>query len=81
MDIILRETTSIGVRFYRAERKVLDRDIKSVKTGYGTVNVKISRLDNDKSRASVEYEDCKKIAKKFDIPLLEVMKTINCTKQ
>jgi uncharacterized protein (TIGR00299 family) protein len=81
IDIILRETTSIGVRFYRAERKVLSRDVRRVKTGYGTVNVKISRLNKDKSRTSVEYEDCKKIAKKFDIPLLEVMNTISCKKQ
>jgi uncharacterized protein (TIGR00299 family) protein len=73
IDIILSETTSIGVRFYRAERKVLSREVKPMKTGYGTVNVKISRLKNDTSRTSVEYEDCKKIAKKFDIPLLEVM--------
>ena len=80
IEIILRETTSIGVRFYSAERKVLKRDVRPVKTGYGTVNVKISRLDNNKSRTSVEYEDCKKIAKKFDIPLIEVMKTIGCNK-
>ena len=81
MDILFRETTSIGARFYRAERKVLSRDIKPVKTGYGTVNVKICRLEMDTSRTSVEYEDCKKIARKFDIPLLEVMKTIGCTQK
>jgi uncharacterized protein (TIGR00299 family) protein len=79
IDIILRETTSIGIRFYTAERKVLDRDIRTVKTGYGTVDVKISRIGTDKSRTSVEYEDCRKIARKFKIPLLEVMKTIGCT--
>ena len=79
MDILLSETTSIGARFYRAQRKVLKRDVKPVKTGYGTVNVKICRLEKDTSRTSVEYEDCKKIAKKFDIPLLEVMKTIGCS--
>jgi uncharacterized protein (DUF111 family) len=50
-----------------------------VKTGYGTVDVKISRIGTGKSRTSVEYEDCRKIAKKFNIPLLEVMKTIGCT--
>jgi len=81
MDIIFRETTSIGARFYRAERKVLSRDVEPVKTAYGTVNVKICRLGKDKSRTSVEYEDCKKIAKKFDIPILDVMKTIGCTQK
>ncbi len=75
--IILRETTSIGVRFYNAGRKVLQREIKSANTRYGKVNVKVSNLDKGKIKSSVEYEDCKKIAKKFNVPLLEVMKTIS----
>jgi uncharacterized protein (TIGR00299 family) protein len=76
MNIMLTETTGIGLRFYRAERKVLPREIKPIQTKYGSVNVKISRLGDKKQKASVEYEDCRKIAKKFNIPLLEVMKVI-----
>ncbi|MBI5740852.1 MAG: nickel pincer cofactor biosynthesis protein LarC [Nitrospirae bacterium] len=76
MDIIFTETTSIGVRFYRAERKTLDREIKPVKTKFGSVNVKLSRMKNKKQKSSVEYEDCKKIAERFNVPLLEVMKAI-----
>ncbi|MBI4847080.1 MAG: nickel pincer cofactor biosynthesis protein LarC [Nitrospirae bacterium] len=73
IDIVLNETTSIGVRFYRADRRVLKREIRSVKTKFGTVNIKISQLGNKKQKASVEYEDCRKIAKKFNLPLLEVI--------
>lgn len=76
MNIILTETTSIGLRFYRVGRKVLRREIRPVQTKYGSVNVKIARLGNKKQKASVEYEDCRKIAKKFNVPLLEVMKAI-----
>ncbi|RJQ14670.1 MAG: nickel pincer cofactor biosynthesis protein LarC [Nitrospiraceae bacterium] len=76
INIILSETTSIGVRFYSTERKVLQREIKSVKTKFGNVNVKLARIGNKKQKSSVEYEDCKKIAKKFNMPLLEVMKAI-----
>ncbi|MEN8262367.1 MAG: nickel pincer cofactor biosynthesis protein LarC [Nitrospirota bacterium] len=76
-EIILRETTSIGVRFYNAGRKVLQREIKSANTKYGKVNVKVSKLDKGKIKSSVEYEDCKKIAKKFNVPLLEVMRTFS----
>ncbi len=75
IDIVLRETTSIGVRFYNAERKVLQREIKSRNTKFGRVKVKVSKLDK-KNKISIEYEDCKKIAKKFNIPLLEVIKAI-----
>jgi len=76
IDIILNETTSIGLRFYRAERKILQREIKSIKTKYGKVNVKITQRGNENKKTSVEYEDCKKIAEKFNIPLLEVMNTL-----
>jgi uncharacterized protein (TIGR00299 family) protein len=74
MDIIFRETTSIGVRFYKCQRKVLDRDIKIKKTRFGNVRIKKSRLENTVQKFSPEYEDCRKIAKKFNIPLIEVIK-------
>ena len=76
INILLKETTSIGVRFYRADRKILQRDIKSKKTEYGKVRVKTSKLGKEIQKASPEYEDCKKIAKKFNIPLIEIIKTI-----
>jgi hypothetical protein len=76
IEIILSETTSIGVRFYQAERKILQREIRSVKTKYGNVNIKIAQLDNKKKKTSVEYKDCRKIAEKHDIPLLEIMNTL-----
>lgn len=76
IDIILTETTSIGLRFYLAKREVLKRHTQSIHSRYGKVNMKIAQLGNKKSRTSVEYEDCKKIARKFNIPLIEVMDMI-----
>ena len=74
-EIILKETTSIGLRFYRADRKTLQRDIVLLDTQYGRVRVKKSLLGKEIQKASPEYEDCRKIAKKFNIPLLEVLKS------
>jgi uncharacterized protein (TIGR00299 family) protein len=76
-EIILKETTSIGLRFYRAERKTLQREIMSIDTMYGRVRVKKSRLGNEIQKASPEYEDCRKIARKFNIPLVEVLKAVS----
>ncbi|UCE71322.1 MAG: DUF111 family protein, partial [Nitrospiraceae bacterium] len=75
-NIIFNETTSIGLRYYRAERKTLPRTIRTVQTRYGKVNVKVAQLDGKKEKVSLEYEDCKKIAEKFCIPLREVLTTI-----
>ncbi len=76
INIILRETTSIGLRFYEAQRKTLHRRSKSVNTQVGRVRVKISSLGDDIVRVTPEYDDCKKIAKKFDIPLVDVYKEV-----
>ena len=74
MKIILRETTSIGLRFYEVQRKKLHRQIKQVSTKFGPVKVKISQIGDDVFRVNPEYEDCRKIAKKFKIPLVEIIK-------
>ena len=70
---ILTETTSIGLRFYDVERRVLRREIKLINTEFGKVRVKFSMLGDDILKATPEYEDCKKIAKRLKMPLIEVM--------
>jgi hypothetical protein len=77
IKIIMKETTTIGLRFYEVKRRVLQREIKLIDTEFGKVRVKFSRLGDEILKATPEYEDCKKIAKKFDIPLIEVMKKVN----
>jgi len=74
IEIILHETTSIGVRFYRAERKMLQREIKSVSTKFGNLNVKVAYSGKEIKKDFPEYEDCRKAARKYKVPLLEVMK-------
>ena len=74
MKILLRETTSIGLRFYEVQRKKLHRQIKQVSTKFGPVKVKISQIGDGVFRVNPEYEDCRKIAKKFKIPLVEIIK-------
>ncbi len=69
--IVLQETTTIGLRYYGVERRVLERQIRAVATPYGEVNVKFSYLDG-RRRAAPEYEDCARLAQKHQVPLLAV---------
>jgi len=73
---ILSETTATGVRHYRAERCKLPRKAKEVVTSFGKVRVK--EVSGPTGRISVvpEYEDCKKIALKKNVPLKMVYETI-----
>lgn len=58
-QVLLQETSSFGLRYYKVGRTVLEREIISVKTIYGPIKIKIGRLDGKTLQASPEYEDCK----------------------
>lgn len=68
-EIILRNTTSFGVRISSAERRCLDRSWETVSTAYGNIRIKVGMLNGETITASPEYEDCKTAAQKHNIPL------------
>ena len=69
--IVLRETTTIGLRYHEVERRVLERQIQTVATSYGAVGVKFSCIDG-RRRVAPEYEDCARLAQAHQVPLLSV---------
>jgi len=77
ITLIFRETTTTGLRFYGAGRKVLKREIRKVETQFGKVGVKVSWLDDEMVRVSPEYSDCARIAKRHKRALLEIMKMVS----
>jgi uncharacterized protein (TIGR00299 family) protein len=66
--IMLRETTTLGVRVHRIPRLIMQREIKPVKTPLGTVRVKIARF-HDVKKFSLEYQDVKQIAQRHNLPI------------
>lgn len=73
IDLIFRETTTIGVRTYEVRRKTLAREFIPVTTPFGEVRMKVSRLNGAVLNATPEYDDCQKIAAARGIPLKQVM--------
>ncbi|MDR3774148.1 MAG: LarC family nickel insertion protein, partial [Terracidiphilus sp.] len=73
-DLILRETTTIGLH-WRIENKVaLAREFLKVETPWGAVQIKIARWPSGKvANASPEYENCRAIATQHSLPLKHVM--------
>ncbi len=71
-SIIFSETTSIGIRYYEANRFKLDREIVKVNTKYGDIKVKLSRGPDDILTASPEYEECARVARTKKVPLKRV---------
>lgn len=75
--ILLTETTSLGVRKYKIVKTFLERKFKKVKTRFGELTVKFSYNKNQLIGFKPEYEDCKKIAKEYNIPIREVYNEVN----
>lgn len=72
INILLHETTTLGVRYVQMERKILKRDTRYIDLNGDRVRVKISR-DGSRIRIAPEYEDCRKIALKRGRPLIEII--------
>jgi uncharacterized protein (TIGR00299 family) protein len=73
IDLIFRETTTIGVRTHEVRRKTLDREFLPVTTPFGEVRMKISRMNGSILNAAPEYDDCRRIATERGIPLKQVI--------
>ncbi len=71
-DIILTETSTIGLRKYPVRKSVLDRKTETVTTEYGDVRVKTAFYKGKKIKSKPEHDDCKKIAQENNIALSDV---------
>lgn len=66
--VVLRETTTIGVRRQVVERTVLPRRAGQVETAWGPVAVKRVELPDGSRRATPEYEDVAAVARREGLP-------------
>ncbi|MEK6322052.1 MAG: nickel pincer cofactor biosynthesis protein LarC [Acidobacteriota bacterium] len=72
LEMLLSETTTLGVRYYEAKRRVLERAVEEVETEYGLVRIKVARDGARTLHFQPEYDDCARLAVETKTPLLEV---------
>jgi len=72
-DTILKETTTLGVRYHPVSRIMLERESVSFQSSLGPVTVKKAMLDGNLVKWKAEYEDCKALADKHKMPLRDVI--------
>ena len=75
-ELLLVETTTLGLRKYSVDRSVLERRTMEINTKYGVVSMKIGYLDGKRVKYAPEYEECRKIAKAHGVPIKEVYEEI-----
>jgi uncharacterized protein (TIGR00299 family) protein len=69
---LLRETTTLGLRWHQEERAKTDREILTQETKYGKIRFKLAKWEGKVVNLSPEYEDCKRLALEKRVPLKEV---------
>jgi hypothetical protein len=72
-ETIFAETTTIGLRMRQERRMTLPREWVPVETQWGTVRIKLARLDGEETNAAPEFEDCRKLAVEHRVALKRVM--------
>ncbi len=71
-DFLIRETTTLGLRWREEERNCAERKILTFQTKYGKIHFKLARWGGENVNLSPEYEDCKKLALDQKVSLKEV---------
>ena len=72
VDLVMRETSTLGVRVRPVERYEAEREVVEVQTTLGPAVVKVKRLEGRIVSVSPEYEACRVIARERGLPLREV---------
>jgi pyridinium-3,5-bisthiocarboxylic acid mononucleotide nickel chelatase len=72
-SLLFAETTTFGVRTYRAQRRILPRESVKVTTSFGDVRVKLSRVNGRILHVAPEYDDCRRLAEQKNVPLQRVI--------
>ena len=76
VSLVMRETTTLGVRVRPITRYEAARETVTVETTLGAARIKVKQLDGRAVSASPEYDDCRKIALETGMPLQDVYRTV-----
>jgi uncharacterized protein (TIGR00299 family) protein len=67
--MLFSETTTLGFRSYGVERRALERSIVTAETEYGSIDVKVARLNGRVINQMPEFDQCRDAARIAGVPL------------
>jgi len=71
-QLLLRETSTLGIRIRQDRRICLERAHTTVETPYGEIRIKLGTHDGETLNANPEFEDCRAAARAHAVPLKQV---------
>ncbi len=72
-NLLLRETSTLGVRMRREHRTCLDRHHVTAATEFGEIRVKVGLRGGEEWNAHPEFEDCRAAAAAYGVAVKQVM--------
>jgi uncharacterized protein (TIGR00299 family) protein len=72
-QLLFRETTTLGIRVREENRVILARETTPVETEFGVIHIKTGLWQGEEWNAAPEFEDCRRAAAAFDVPLKTVL--------
>jgi len=76
VDVLMRETTTLGVRVREVARHEAERETLALESSLGPAAVKVKRLPGREPVFAPEYEACAKLARERGLPLAEVYRVV-----
>lgn len=76
MEIVLRESSTLGVRVHTLRRREADREVVRFASSLGPAAVKVKRLGGAVIAVAPEFEDCRQLAEAHALPLREVYRRL-----
>ena len=78
-ELLLEETTTLGVRAVDVDRLALPRESRRIETPFGRISVKIARRPGGQLDLSAEVDECQRAAVRTGTPLREVVRVVEET--
>jgi uncharacterized protein (DUF111 family) len=75
-EILFKETTTLGIRYYPITVHRLERMFRKIETEWGTITVKEGLYDGQVVQRAPEFEECKSIARLYNVPLKKVYERV-----
>ena len=72
-NILLSETTTLGIRVQELSRVVIPRRVQTVRLPQGSVHVKIADLGKGQMKITPEYRDCVALAERVKQPVQTII--------
>ena len=75
--VILKETSSFGLRYYPVARRTLQRQMGLVETRWGQLRVKVGYWEGEILKVMPEFDSARELSEKNNVPLIDIYAEAN----